>query len=262
MPVLPSQDFARRGRREARRFDDVANHDCSFITLADTKTDDLGLIRDRVKVITRCIRDLRDYAASRDKRYREVEVIGYAECDPVWRDGIDFLAPDQAQLIQKLTEMSSDKRSESDMMWVVRCHLRMRHVGISRDDIAAALRRIWPAEQVHAEPFRGNKPASEQAGELCCYSAKHIQEMTASLIDDDMWPVLSAREEMWPVSWSAQYFAWLESLKRGIQPLRVSVGPMQQRKSRTEALLTRVSDTSPECDGDDEYLEPMPIILF
>ena len=152
------------GRREARRFDHTANADCSLLTLADSKTDNLDLVRERIPKITRCIRDLRDYAASRDKRFRAVEVIGYAEIDSVWRDGIDYLAPDQEQIIKKLAELSADERSDSDIMWIVRCHLRVRHVDVSRDEIASTLRRIWPDEQVHLLPFKTDKPASEQAG--------------------------------------------------------------------------------------------------
>ena len=53
-------------------------------------------------------------------------------------------------------------------------------------------------------------------------------------------------------TWSAQFWSWLHSKRRGLQPLQVAVGV---RTSRAERIL------GASVEQRLEYLEPMPIVV-
>lgn len=246
-------DFA---KKEAPRFGDADNRFCSHVTIADAVTGDLGVVRQRVTAMTRGFRDRRDAAAAGRAPWCAVEAVGHVELDPYLPEDIENYFPDQQALIPSLPVLA--RADDGGPMWVVRAHLAVRHDGIGRGELEEVLKRQWPgAGRVHVAPFHEDQPAQENAGTVICYGTKHEHQHDVG----DM-------SERWPVSWQAQYWAWLHEMKRGLQPLRISVGPRRPKPDAALPILRAVnssasisSSASPLYAGrrGDTEEQPMPV---
>ena len=201
-------------KKEAPRFCNADNDFCSHIIIADSVTGDLSEVRQRVTAMARALRDRRDTTATTRARWCSVEVIGHVELDPYLPHDQDNLAPDQKALIPTLPVLANGGDSH---MWIVRAHLAVRHDGIGRDELVEVFSRQWQgAGRVHVVAFHDNKLGQDNAGRVISYSIKHEFKHEVG--------EMSSR---WPVAWQAEYWSWLHQMGRGLQPLRISVGPQQ-----------------------------------
>lgn len=233
------RDDATKG---ASRFWDANNRYCSHVTIADSTTGDLGEVRQRAAVISRGLRDRRDAAAETWSRWRAVEAIGHIELDPYLPCDIPNLAPDQQALIPSLPVLA---HGGDGATWVIRAHLAVRHDGIGRGELAEVLGRQWPGDdRVHIADFFEHQLPQENAGAILSYSIKHRQDIDVSMMSDQ-----------WPVGLQVDYWSFVHRMRRGLQRLRISVGPQQAKLP-----LTPMSEMSSRRNrlGDDD---PMPIVL-
>ncbi|SDB55802.1 hypothetical protein [Belnapia rosea] len=205
-------------KREAARFCNADNEHCSHLTIADSVTRDLSVVRQRVTAMARALRDRRDAMARANPSWRGVEITGHIELDPYWPDDLESLAPDQRALIPSLPVIAHVGEGH---MWVLRGHLAVRHDGIARDEVVEAFSRQWQGvNRVHAVAFHDDKLAQENAGHVVAYSIKHLHKHDVG--------EMSLR---WSVAWQVEYWSWLHEMGRGLQPLRISVGPQQMKNS-------------------------------
>lgn len=245
-------------KKEASRFCNADNEFCSHVIIADSVTGDLSEIRQRVAAMARALRDRRDTTAATRPRWRSVEVIGHVELDPYLPHDEGSLAPDQMALIPMLPVLANGGGGQ---MWIVRAHLAVRHDGIDRSELVEVFGRQWQgAGRVHAVPFHADKLAQENAGRVISYSIKHKFAHEVGEV--------SFR---WPVAWQAEYWSWLHQLGRGVQPLRISVGPQQVTANtdhsssvvdlsvRRRASEACSSSSMPEASAHRDDDEPLPV---
>jgi hypothetical protein len=168
-------------------------------------------------------------------------VVGHVELDPYWRDDMQHLAPDQAALIPALPVLA---RGGDGPLWVVRVHLAVRHDDIGRGELVEVLGHQWPgAGRVHVQGFFEDQLAQENAGCVLSYAIKHAQEYDVGEVS-----------EGWPVCWQVAYWTWLHGMRRGLQPLRVSVGPQRADQGPALSIIasprsSAISEPSPRGRG-------------
>lgn len=209
-------------REKAQKWAHADNEHCSMMTLATGVTGDLGVVRQHLRHVQQALRNRRA-AASRQwgTRWRSFIVDGHAELDPVFQDDVlgGVLGQDQQLVIDDLPLLAGG----GDMRWVVRVHLVALHPGIAWQEVQKTFSLQWRrAGQVHVEPFDdAHHPlARHNAGVLLCYGAKHREQHVTGHVTD-----------MWPMSWRVQYWSWMHSMGRALQPIRIQLGPMSDGRS-------------------------------
>lgn len=240
------QRVRRDARHYAEPFRDAMSDDCSMITIADSLTGDLDVIRDRVTQIRRALRDRRDATASRRPRWRAVELVGYCEPDGFSSADAAVLLPDQRALVARLPVVTG--AMADGPMWVIRVHLAVHHPGIERAELEYVLRQQWPINgAVQIKEFEGAL-AAEDAGNILSYGAKHRFRVVSDLIEEDA---------EWPISWQAAFWSMIDQNRRGMQIMRIALGPM--KNCHHPSTSSSDDDVDNEEDGG-VWDEPMPFI--
>lgn len=155
---------------------------------------------------------------------------GHVELDAHWTPDIPRLAPDQRALIPTLPVLAHPR--DDGVLWVLRVHLAVRHPGIGRGELEEELSRQWPGTgRVHVASFHEHQPARENAKSVLSYGIKHTQRTDVGLLS-----------KRWPLSWQVAYWVCLHAMRRGSQPIRITVGPRRPTSKRASAqprLATR-----------------------
>ena len=231
--------WLRRGWAEkvANRFSHVDNADCSHVTIVLDCVDDLSRMVDVVRYLRVAIRNLRDRYASVSRRWASVETYGMVEVDAHHAEDLVILPPQRREIVGALSSTGSGV-----IRWVPHTHLAVHHPDLDRYALRDALAIQWagPVGRVDVRPFHADQTPSENAHAITSYATKYKMATTyAGWI-----------EEEWPIEWQALYWSWLSSLRAGVAPLRVSMGPRTGRS----ALTLKVS-------AHDPFSEPMPVVF-
>lgn len=211
-----------------RRLGTLDNPHASFVTILLVLTTDLTRIRGIVQKTRKQLRYLRDAASKRQAAWGGVRASGHVEIGAVARDQIGDLRPQLRKAVQALPKDGCDP--DADPIWFVHLHWVVRHEGISRLQLRKVLARRYDGPyQVDVRPLHQDKTEAENVDTLISYSLKHPH--TIKLKD--------RREEKWPLAWQARYYAWLHSIGRSMQPLRVELGSKKVAASTPPVGVSR-----------------------
>ncbi|GGC46962.1 hypothetical protein GCM10011504_26780 [Siccirubricoccus deserti] len=195
------------------RFVDADNEDCSLVTVHLARVGDLNDIREVVAGARRAFRDLRDRQARQRHRWRSVEVAGVVEVDAMASGDVPLLLSDRAAMLPCLPMVGA----AGPVVWLPHLHAAVHHPDVDRAELRAALEARWEGpHRVDVREFHSDKLAGENAADINGYASKF-----------DACTNTDGIEEPWPVSWRAEWWGWLHSLRRGLEPMRVSFKPMK-----------------------------------
>lgn len=239
----------RKSRQAHEDFEGRDNADCSYATIVLARVGDLSSIRDLVRGARRDVRNLRDTRSRLvGPRWRSVEFRGVVEVDAIHPMDTHLLEENRRELIPSLPQIGA----AADVVWLPHMHLTVHHPGLDRAELHNALTRQWPGEhRVHVRAFDLDNDASVNAWQTTGYSLKHrMSNKFRCTHERSVWVI-----EEWPMSWQAAYYAWMHSMRRGLQPLTIRVGAMGVRARGDDDV---VQDTSDEQEDD---VAPMPVVF-
>jgi hypothetical protein len=215
------------------RFTGADNEACSHVTIHLARVGDLNDIREVVAGVRRALRDLRDRQARQRRRWRSIEVAGAVEVDAMAQDDVPLLLSDRAAMLPSLPMVGA----AGSVIWLPHLHAAVHHPDVDREELRAALEARWEGpHRVDVGEFHTDKLAGENAAYINGYAFKFDARTNTNGI-----------EEPWPVSRRTEWWGWLHSLRRGLEPLRVSFKPM---KAIAPLPLARRVE-----------VEPMPFII-
>lgn len=193
------------------RFADADNENCSHATIHLARVGDLTAMRGVATTARRAVRDIRDRHARQASWWRSVEIAGMIEVDAMDVADIPLLLKNRAQLLPQLPLYGTNS-----WMWLPHAHLVIRHDAVTRAELCEALMAHWSEpHQVDVQAFHHDNLANTNAANVNGYACKF-----------DMRTNVQGAEEPWPAGRRAEWLGWLCSLRRGLEPLRVSVNPM------------------------------------
>jgi hypothetical protein len=215
--------------RAADRMIHADNDRCYLITIMLARSGSLDAVRDVSRQLRTDLRNLRDRSARRDWRWRSVEMNGQVEVDALGADDIRLLPPQRKNVIEALPVFGgSDGFATYDqtVIWVSHVHIVCHAPHLDEDDLCAVFQRQWAgaSRRVDIRPFREGD-AGANAAAIIGYACKH--EMRLALKD--------GFNLCWPIAVQAAYWGWLHGMRNGLAPLRVRIGPINDKPECHEA---------------------------
>jgi hypothetical protein len=210
--------------RAANRFAHADNDDCYHCTIMLARSGSLDAVRDLVRLLRTDLRNLRDRAARRDRRWQTLEMVGQVEVDALGPHDIGDLPPQRKAVVENLPTFGGSSgyvTHDQIVVWVSHVHLACHAPLLTGDDLLTAFRQHWPGppERVDVGPFIAGD-AGHNAGAIIGYACKH--EMRIKLKD--------GFDLSWPVAVQAAYWGWLHGLRNGLAPLRVRLGKVRDSR--------------------------------
>jgi hypothetical protein len=187
------------------------NASTTLVTIRLPRTYDLATIEEKVRILRRRLRVIRDDAARKWDSWCAVRMFGFVEIGVV-RESDIWLLP--RGLREAVLSYPVDGWSEDgDPVWLPHLHVIVHHKGVARRDLQKVLAKRFPG--VHLRAFYLDKTFDENVCKLAGYGLKR----TPPVEFEGGW------KEEWEVAWKARYYAWLHGMGRGVQRLEVRVGP-------------------------------------
>lgn len=216
------------------RFCDVDNRDASFMTTLLSPTAELAALPDIIKQARRKFRDRRNAAARKWSCWGGVGLTGFVEVDARFVCDIPHLRPKLSAALQALTPYGCG--AGADRLWIPHLHALVYHPGVSRQELLELFARDFPGPyRVNIQRFHVNKAVFDNVGRLISYGAKQAHTFSRD----------GTLKERYPIRWLAEYYVWLHSLRRSLQPLSVSLKPKKIGADGAARLLlppARVGD--------------------
>ncbi len=208
------RSIVRRWKDEARRqFKGAENSECSTVSIVLARTTQVEVIREIVAKARKDFSNLRAgmYRQSGGWRWRSILAFGMVETDAVAFDDVALLGPDRVALLPSLP-LAASGGSE---WWLPCAHLAVQHPHLDRAELARSVMRRWPgSKRVDVQPFDDHQPAVESAAGV----VRRALEGSGPL-------GFGGGGARWPPPRRANFHSWLFSLKRGLQPLGMSLRP-------------------------------------
>jgi hypothetical protein len=226
--------------RARNLFSGRVSEDCSFATIMLARCGTLYPLHNVVMKLRRDLRNIRDALARRNQTWNSMSLIGHIELDAIEQTDFSLLPPDRRSLIPKLPMVGGFHNS---IVWIPHAHVSISHPLIPREYLKHALALQWSnPNQVDVREFYAAVDTQDNAAACMGYSLKfrHSTLFIGEHVID------------WPASWSAQFWSWLHSRRRGLQPLQVALGV---RTSRADRILRLSGEPRPV------WLEPMPVVF-
>lgn len=198
--------------RVRERFANAENDHCTLLTIAISRLGSLYPAQALAKKFRRDLRNVRDVQARKAAGWASVSMFGHLEFDALEATDVVRLGTSRQTLIPTLPVVGG---APDATLWVPHVHLVVEHPKVGRDELKRIFGEQWPGQnRVDAKPFDQDFDAPDNAAACVGYSLKFRSTTVfadATAID-------------WPVAWVAQFWSWLHSLRRGIQPLQINVG--------------------------------------
>jgi hypothetical protein len=213
--------FLAQGWRDwaAAQMANADNGSCYLVTIMVARSEALEVLPECVYGLRTALRNLRDRKARQDSCWGRVGLVGQVEIDALGVEDIYLLPPQRRMVIEALPVLGRSDPSSRDV-WIPHLHIGCHAPGLDMADLELALERQWPgAGRVDVRCFQ-DRSAGENAGRIIGYASKHMMRLA---LKDGFY-------DAWPYSVQARYWGWLHSLRQGLKPLRMKIGPTKAKK--------------------------------
>ncbi len=242
------------GRSIVRRWEDDAlgqfagaeNAECSAVTVVLARTAKVEMVRDIVVKARKDLGNLRAgmYRQPGGWRWRSVRASGIVGTDVATFDGPAPAARGQSTPLPLLPFVGSG----GGEWWLPTAHLALHHPHLDRAELARSVMRRWPgAKRVDVRPFGEHQRAAENAADVVGYALEQSERVG-----------IHGADFRWPPRWRADYHSWLFSLKRGLQPLGISLRP---RREDHEPCPDDGGNLAAEAEWPRREIELMPVVI-
>jgi hypothetical protein len=179
-------------------------------------------------------------------RWRSVQMFGIVKPDVVVIDGAAMLMPHRFTLIPSFPVTALAPASNT--LWMPCANLAVCHPHLDRAELARVLMHQWPGSgRVFLRPFDSRRTAADNA---------------AAVVDDGLDGLEQARfsdtDSQRTARWDAELQSWLFRLRRGLQPLGMSLRARPNSNVRYANEEDRFT-AGKGWMGDE--IEPMPVLV-
>lgn len=218
--------IGRQRRAATERFSALGNESLGLVSLVVAATTDLEAVPAIWATLRKDLRNLVDSMRRRDGLWALTEFALWLEMDALAPEDFQHLPPEKRVQLGKLAPAIL---FEGQPVWIVTCHGIVAHPMQTSEQICARLAQRWSAPgQVHVRPFYQLDFAKNVAG-VVNYSLKHQSVTSLESKDEDHFTPIKSD---WPLSWVAEYHAFLNGWSRGFQSMRITIGRKNAKPSR------------------------------
>jgi hypothetical protein len=205
-------------------FAEKENETLAFVTIIlglTSWTEDIGDIFLRAR---RKLRNIVDENRRSNARWRRLQVVGWLEVDAFDPHRFVDLPPNKKEQLEAIGLPFVG----AGPTWVVTLHALVSLDGVDRYRLAEELRRRWDAPtQVDVRPFDTTRSADQNINSLVRYCLKN-RTTTATTV---------CHAEPWDISWSTEYYEYLNKWSRGFQSTRIWIKPQNDSRKSSQCNL-------------------------
>jgi hypothetical protein len=179
-------------------------------------------------------------------RWRSVQVFGIVGINAAALDHATLLTPARPALIPSFRVTTP----VGTPLWMLRASLTVHHSNLDRAELARAIMHQWPGSgRVAVQRFEDQQSAADNAAAVVADALENVGQVSSDV--DAPW--LATCQE-------ATFHAWLFGLRRGLQPLAISLRPQVIVPSAGRALNGTEQDFGQDA-WISKWAEPMPIVF-
>lgn len=227
---------ARQTRAALERFEGCEKVGLALLTIVFEPAYEVADIE---AVVTRARSTIRNVFAKqrgRNRHWRKSQLLGWIEVDALCGDDVPGLGSERATLLDDMgVQLRPDRPT-----YIPTIHAIVAHEGLDWQQVRDAFAEKWSADrQVDVRPFYGAQPIGKSIGSIIRYANKRTCASSLRGVD-----------HVWPTSWLVDFEMWTASWSRGFQSLKVSVGPVKERKHSASMHVSLETDND---DDNDDY---------
>jgi len=203
----------------------------SIVVGVVTRVEDIGPL---FKSFGKDLRNLVDGQRRRSDRWRDVQIVLWLEVDAFSGNDFERLGTIKAQQFGEIVPFFV---YGAEPVWIVTVHGVVDADRVGLDALRNTLRHRWSAHrQVDVRAIHATKTKDKNLSNIVSYSLKNRCSIR-----------LGVETQVWPYSWQAEYYSWLNEWSRGFHSIRLSLGRRRVEKGSDE--------------NDEEDFEPMPLVF-